>query len=84
MQYKLNSANTSAEAFIRITIIINLVAMAFFFETICHGSFEHLLATGSKDEGLLDLISTYFGIVEINGRGILHLHCLYIFMMSFI
>ncbi len=50
--------------------------MAHFFETTCRGIFEYLLATGFKNGGLFDLISTYFGIVETNSQGILHLHCL--------
>ncbi len=74
MRYELNGANTSAEAFARITATMNSVAMARFFEATCRGIFEHLLAAGSKDGGLFSPISTYFGTVEKNGRGILHLH----------
>ncbi len=54
--------------------IMNSVAVARFFEATCCGIFEHLLAAGSKDGGLLGPISTYFGIVKTNGQGMLHLH----------
>ncbi len=76
MRYKLNGANTSAEIFARMTAIMNPIAMARFCETMCHSIFKHLLATGSNDRGLFGPISTHFGIVETNGQGILHLHCL--------
>ena len=65
------------------TAIINTLAVAYFFETVCYGIFEHLLATGSKDKGLLDPISTYFGTVETNSLGMLHLHCLVLFCSAF-
>ena len=40
--------------------------MAHFFDEMCYGIFEYLLAANSKNEGLFDLISTYFGIIGIN------------------
>ena len=55
---------------------MNPVTVACFFETTCRGIFDHLLATDSKDRGLLSPVSTYFGTVKINGRGMLHLHYL--------
>ena len=76
MWYKENGVNNSAEAFLRMIATINPIAVACFFEATCHGIFEHLLADSFKDGGLLGFISTYFGIVEINGQGMLHLHCL--------
>ncbi len=76
IRYKLNGVNTSEEVFARMTAIMNPVAAAYFFEAMCRSIFEHLLAAGSKNGGLLSPISTYFGTVETNGRGILHLHCL--------
>ncbi len=66
MRYELNGINTSVEAFARMTATMNPIAVARFFEAICCGIFEHLLATGSKDRGLLGPISTYFGTVETN------------------
>lgn len=76
MQYEYNGINNSAEAFTRMTITINLIAMACFFEVICCSIFEYLLTAGSKDGGFLGLISTYFGTVETNGQGMLYLYCL--------
>ena len=76
MQYEFNGANTSAEAFARMTTTMNFVAMARFFEATYCGIFEHLLAAGSKDRRFFDFISTYFGTVETNGQEMLHLHCL--------
>ena len=76
MQYEDNGVNNSAEVFARMTAIMSSVAVACFFEATCCGIFEYLLAAGSKDGGLLGPISTYFGTVETNGRGILHLHYL--------
>ena len=76
IQYELNSGNTFAEAFARMTAKMNPIAIIRFFEATCHDIFEHLLATGSKDGGLFGPIFTYFGIVESNGKGILYLHCL--------
>lgn len=67
MRYKENGVNNSAEVFARITAIINLIAIVCFFEATCCGIFEYLLAIGSKDEGLLSLISIYFNTVKING-----------------
>lgn len=55
---------------------MNPVAVVTFFHKICRGIFNHLLRAGSSDGGLFGPISTYFGMVETNGRGILHLHCL--------
>lgn len=73
MSYELNGANTSSEAISRMTARMNNIAMAYCFETICRGIFEHLLAAGSKNRGLFSLISTYFSTVETNSRGMLYL-----------
>lgn len=76
MQYKLNGANISIEAFAKMIAIMNSIAMSHFFETMCYGIFVHLLAIGSKNRRLFSSISTYFGIVKTNNQGILYLHCL--------
>lgn len=67
MRYQDNGINNSAEVLARKTAIMNPVAVTYFFEATCHGIFEHLLVAGSKDEGLLGPVSTYFGTVETNG-----------------
>ncbi len=66
MQYKLYGANTSIEVFTKMTIIMKLIAVACFFETLCCSICKYLLATGSKDKGILGHISTYFSTIEIN------------------
>lgn len=76
MRYEDNAVNNFVEAFARMTATMNLVAVAHFFEATYCDIFQHLLATGSEDEGLFDPISTYFGTVETNGRGMLDLYCL--------
>ncbi len=55
---------------------MNPVAVAQFFEATCTGIFKRLLAAGSTEGGLLGPVSIYYGTVETNGRGMLHLHCL--------
>ena len=76
MRYKNNGVNNFAKAFARIIAKINSVAPTRFFKATCCGIFEHLLAIGFKNRGLLGPISTNFGIVEANGWGMLRLHCL--------
>ena len=76
MQCKKSGNSNTADAFARSTATINPIAVAQFFETICTDIIEHLLAAGSKDSGILGLVSTYFGTIETNGHGILHLYCL--------
>lgn len=55
---------------------MNLVAIAQFFEATYTSIFKRLFAFRSTEGGLLEPVSTYFNIVETNGRRILHLHCL--------
>ena len=76
MRYKNNGINNSTEAFAKMIARINLIAVACFFEATCCGIFEYLLAASSKNGGFFGPVSTYFGMVETNGRKILHLHCL--------
>jgi hypothetical protein len=58
------------------TATMNPAAVAQFFYTVCSGIFEALLQANSGECGILGHISNYFGVVETNGRGMLHLHCL--------
>lgn len=76
MQYKLNSANTFAKAFARMTTTINSIVMAYIFEVIYCSILKYLLAASFKGGGLLGLISTYFDIIKTNSQEILHLHYL--------
>ena len=76
MRYEDNGVNNSVEVFARMTATMNPVAVTRFFEAICRSIFEYLLAAGYKDGGFFGPVSTYFGTVETNGRGMLHLYCL--------
>ena len=71
-----NAGSKSASRFRAATAIINPVAVAQFFEATCAAVFDELLHDRVSGTGLLRPVSTYFGTVETNGRGMLHLHCL--------
>lgn len=76
MRFENNGPIIFAEEFGRATAMINPVAVAQFFEAVCTGISKRLLATGSIKDSLLGPVLMYFGTVEINNQGILHLHCL--------
>ncbi len=73
---RLPVSDNTASAFKTATATINPIAIATFFNQTCTAIFDHLLAAGSIEGELFGPVSTYFGIVETNGRGMLHLHCL--------
>lgn len=54
----------------------NPVAVAEFFHHVCEAVLHGLLSGNDDTEGVLGDISNYFGVVESNGRGMLHLHAL--------
>lgn len=53
--------------------IINLVAIAQFFEAILTDIFKRFLATRFIKSRLFRLVLTYFETIKINGQGILYL-----------
>ncbi len=55
---------------------MNSVAVATFLYETCKDIFNYLLRMESSNRGLFGPVSAYFGTVETNGRGMLHLHCL--------
>jgi Helitron helicase-like domain at N-terminus/PIF1-like helicase len=63
-------------AFRRRTANMNPAAIAIFFDRICAGVLEALICPSEGEMGILGEVSTYYGVVETNGRGMLHLHCL--------
>jgi hypothetical protein len=63
-------------AFRRKTANMNPAAVAVFFHKVCTGILEALISPGEGQIGIFGEVSTYFGVVETNGRGMLHLHCL--------
>jgi hypothetical protein len=58
------------------TAISDPVAVARFFHYTCRAVFDGLLGSKPADMGILGDVSNYFGVVESNGRGMLHLHTL--------
>ena len=67
----------TANAAIRRTIATsNPVAVAQFFHHTCKGIFDGLLGTNTGRVGILGKVANHFGVVETNGRGMLHLHAL--------
>jgi len=51
---------------------MNPAAIAVFFDKMC--SAVQALVCPSEGEGIFGDVSTYFGVVESNGRGMLQLH----------
>lgn len=71
------NAPSSANATIRETVATsNPVAVAKFFHHVCDAVFGGLLASNCEYLGILGNVSNHFGVVETNGRGMLHLHAL--------
>src|SRR6267378_4843118 len=68
--------STEARRIRRLTAQMNPVAVAQFFHHLCVGVFDALLAAGKDRMGIFGEVSNYFGVVETNGRGMLHLHSL--------
>lgn len=60
----------------RKTATMNPAAIAIFFHKVCTAVFKGLICPDNGEAGIFGPISTYFGVVETNGRGMLHLHCL--------
>jgi hypothetical protein len=58
------------------TATSNPVAIAQFFHHSCKGIFDGLLGTNTGRIGILGQVANHFGVVETNGRGMLHLHAL--------
>ena len=64
------------DAFRRKTANMNPAAIAIFFDRLCTAILKGLVCPGEDQIGIFGEVSTYFGAVETNGRGMLHLHCL--------
>lgn len=71
-----NSLNASVEEFGQAMAIINLMAIAQFFEAICTNIFKRFLAARSTKSRLLRPVLTYFRIVKTNSQKILYLYYL--------
>lgn len=55
---------------------MNSVAIAQFFEAIFIDIIKCLFISESIENGLLRLVSIYFGTIETNGQEMSHLYCL--------
>lgn len=67
----------SANAAIRAAVATsNPVTVADFFHCVCQAILRGLLATDSDHIGVLGDLSNHYGVVETNGRGMLHMHTL--------
>lgn len=67
----LNTANATIREAIATS---NPVAVATSFHHVCNAVLTGLLASGCEDLGILGDVSDHFGVVETNGRGMLHLY----------
>ena len=72
--YSGNDLPTATAAIRQATATSNPVAVAEFFHHTCKAVFEGLLGTNTGRVGILGEVSNHFGVVETNGRGMLHLH----------
>ena len=70
-----NKETTSANKFWPAKTIINCIAIVQFLEAVYIDIFKYLFIVGPAKGDLLGPVSIYFGIVEINNWGILHLNC---------
>lgn len=76
IELSLDDLSQEAQRIRRPTATMNPVAVAQFFHTVCTGIFGALFHADTDQDGILGNMSSYFGVVETNGRGMLHLHCL--------
>jgi hypothetical protein len=75
VHYPLNSTQLSSTVR-SVTATSDPVAVARFFHYTCKAVLDGLLGSKSGDVGILGDVSNHFGVVESNGRGMLHLHAL--------
>jgi hypothetical protein len=70
------STDMATSAIRKIIATSDPMAVARFFHTTCKAILDGLLGSKPGETGILSDISNYFGVVESNGRGMLHLHAL--------
>jgi hypothetical protein len=76
VEYSDDILSASNSAIRGATATSNLVAVASFFHYICTAVLEGLFASGRHHTGILGDVSNHYGVVETNGRGMLHLHAM--------
>jgi hypothetical protein len=70
------STNIATSAVRKIIATSDPMAVAQFFHTTCKAILDGLLDSKPGETRILSDISNYFGVIESNGRGMLHLHAL--------
>lgn len=76
VEYSEDVLSTSNSAIRAATATSNPVAVAAFFHHVCTAVLDGLLASGSNHAGILGDVSNHYGVVESNGRGMLHFHAM--------
>ena len=76
LEYSGDAFPTANAAIRQATATSNPVAVAQFFHHTCKGIFDGLLNSNTGRVGILGQVTNHFGVVETNGRGMLHLHAL--------
>lgn len=76
VEYSDDILSASNSALRAATATSNSVAVALFFHGVCTAVLDGLFASGSDHAGILGDVSNHYGVVETNGRGMLHLHAM--------
>jgi hypothetical protein len=76
VHYPMGSSANLPSTVRQVTATSDPVAVARFFNYTCKAVLDGLLGSKPDDMGILGDVSNHFGIVESNGRGMLHLHAL--------
>ena len=71
-----NDLSLKARRSWQITVTMNSVTVAQFFNQICNDIFDMLLAADTDWTDIFDQVLNYFDVMKINKRDMLHLHCL--------
>jgi len=76
IEYSEDAFPTASAAIRHATATSNPVAVAQFFHHTCKAVFNELLGSNTGRIGILGQVANHYGVVETNGRGMLHLHAL--------
>lgn len=76
VRYASGSVPTATTAIHHAIATSNPAAVAQFFHHTCKAILDGLFAAKSNETRVLSNVSNYFGVVETNSQGMLHLHVL--------
>src|SRR6266516_7352760 len=76
LEYSEDAFPIASAAIRHATATSDPVAVAQFFHHTCKAVFDGLLGSNTGRIGILGEVANHFGVVETNGRGMLHLHAL--------